>query len=100
MEAVVEIRIDFISPINEDSKAIEERFYEELVNRAYNSISAPEVYTKQVPNVRSETKDKPTSARMARFKKAGLIGCFNNTRVNSENYKNFLFNSNDEDSEL
>ncbi len=32
----------------------------------------------------------PLSPLMARFKKAGLLGCFDGTGVNSQNYKEIL----------
>jgi hypothetical protein len=85
------------APINQQSKVIEERFFEELVSTSRNSLSiAQEVYAHQVPNVRSEAK--PMSARMARFRQAGLIGCFNGTGVTSSNYKEIIYGSFDPDS--
>lgn len=49
------------------------------------------IYLKQVPNIKSETKLPPVSSRMDRLKKAGLIGCFDDTGVDSSNYKEIIY---------
>jgi hypothetical protein len=86
------LSLDFtVTPMNDQSKIIEERSYGELVDKARDSFSVGWVYVQQVPNVKSESK--VVSTRMARFKKAGLIGCFNDTGVNSDNYKEILRDS-------
>jgi len=38
---------------------------------------------------------KQISKRMDRLQKAGLIGCFDDTGVNSSNYKEFIYGSQD-----
>lgn len=87
------LAIDFpIIPINPQSKIIEERFYDELVNKAYDSISMPQLYVQQLPNVKSEL-EKPMSRRMSRFKQAGLIGCLDDSGVTSSNYKEIMYGS-------
>jgi hypothetical protein len=85
-------------PINNQSKTIEECFYESLVLNAFDSISISKIYLQQVPNVKSESENKPLSSRMARLKKAGLIGCLNDTEVTSSNYKKIIHRSFDLDS--
>lgn len=79
-----------ISPLNEQSRVIEERYYSELVRDARDADSMAEVLAHQVPNLRSSEKRPPVSNRMAMFRKAGLIGSFNDTDVNSQNYRNIL----------
>ena len=77
-------------------KSSRERFYGDLVCRAYDSFSIPQVYVQQVPNIRSKTESKPISSRMARLKKAGLIGCLNDTGITSSNYKEIIHGSSDQ----
>ena len=84
------LAIDFTPAINEQSKIIEERYYKDLVHEAYG-ISMAEVYVQQVPNVRSESSQ--MSNRMAKLKKAGLIGCLNDTGITSSNYKKNIYES-------
>ncbi len=80
-----------ITPINQQSRIIEERFCHELIDKAIDSIAMPEVYIQYVPNIRSESRSKPLSSRMARFKKAGLIGCLSDSGVTSTNYKEVMY---------
>jgi hypothetical protein len=75
-------------PLNKQSKAIENRYHENLVRGAYSSLSMPEVYLKQVPNI--ELREKPVSKRMQKLKKSGLIGCLNDSEVTSTNYKDLI----------
>lgn len=89
-----------IIPINDQSKKIDERFYDDLVSKAFDSFSMAKVYMQFVPNVIAEPKIKPTSTRMARFRKAGLIGCLNDTGVTSANYKEIIYGSGDIDSKI
>lgn len=67
----------------------EERFYQELAERMPGNCSVSVAYFHQIPYVNIVT-EIPLSPRMARFKKAGLLGCFDGTGVNSENYKDFI----------
>lgn len=90
------LALDFAPPINEESKKIDQRYYDELMNKAYDSISMASIYVQQIPNIRLELK--PISNRMIRFKKAGLIGCLNETGVTSSNYKKVIYNSIETDS--
>lgn len=83
--------IDATIPINYESKTIEERYYYSLVVEAYNTFSIPQLYAQQVPNVRlNELKSKPISKRMAGLRRAGLIGCLNNSGITSSNYKDVI----------
>lgn len=92
--------VDFPTPpINQQSKIIEERYYEELVSTAIDSRNSM-VYLQQVPNVQTQIKSKPISNRMAKLKKAGLIGCLNDTEVTSRNYKKIICESIDSDSSI
>jgi len=98
---MVAISSDFsATPINEQSKIIEERYYGDLVHQACDCFSIPRVYAQQVPNIRSEPEAKPMSNRMAKLKKAGLIGCLNDTGVTSNNYKEIIHGSFDPDSNI
>ena len=86
--------VDFpYASINEQSRSIEERFYIELVNKVPDTASVSVVYLQQIPHVDTSSKSQPLSARMARFKKAGLIGCLNDTGVNSGNYREIIRDS-------
>ncbi len=71
------------------AQSVQERFHAELADRIPGSSSVGIVYMQQIPNVYTIT-EIPLSPRMARFKKAGLLGCFDGTGVNSENYRDFL----------
>lgn len=82
-----------VTPINPHSQIIEERYFNDLVKKAYDSTSIAPVYIRQVPNIRAETKSKPMSKRMSRLKKAGLIGSLNDTGVTSSNYKEIIMGS-------
>jgi|GEM_PF-4738049 len=85
---------DFPYPAeNSHTKIVEERFYANLFERGINTASIGSVYVQQIPNIEAVSVSKPVSARMARFKKAGLLGCLNNIDVNSKNYKEFLQDS-------
>lgn len=98
---MIAIPFDFsATPINEQSKIIEERYYGDLVHQAYDCFSIPRVYVQQVPNIRSESEAKPMSSRMARLKKAGLIGCLNDSGITSSNYKTIIYGSFDPDSNI
>ena len=84
--------VSLVTPINQQSRNIDERYYIELVNIALDSSSSvANVYLMQVPNVRPELKSKPVSNRMAKLKKAGFIGCLNETGVTSSNYKEIIY---------
>lgn len=88
---MVTIAIDFAPPINQQSKIIEECYYDDLMDTAFYSVSMAPVYVQQVPNVRTESK--PMSTRMSKLKKAGLIGCLNESGVTSSNYKEVIYGS-------
>jgi hypothetical protein len=93
--------IDFsVTPINLQSKLIEERFFYELINKSIDSIAMAEVYVQYIPNIRSESKPKPISSRMAKFKEAGLIGCLNDSGITSSNYKEIMYGSIKTDSNI
>ncbi len=68
---------------------VEERFHKQLADRIPGNSSVGIAYLQQIPSVHVVS-EVPLSPLMARFKKAGLLGCFDNTGINSENYKEFL----------
>lgn len=77
-------------PINQECEEINERFYTELISKSYDSVSYPDLYIKLIPNIRREI-PKKISKRMANLRKAGIIGCLNNTNITSENYKKIIY---------
>jgi len=88
------LHLDFPSAsMNKQSRIVEERFYAELVYRVPDTASVGIVYMQQIPHIDTTSQPRPMSARMARFKKAGLIGCFNNTGVNSGSCKDIIQDS-------
>ena len=85
---------DFPYPAeNLQTKIVEERYYANLFERGTNTASIGSAYVQQIPRIEAVSVSKPVSARIAKFKKAGLLGCLNDIGVNSENYKGFLQDS-------
>ena len=74
-----------IPPYNSEYQTIEERLYEELLI-AGNDCNSPGVikaYIKEIPNLKIVPL-KTTPSKLVRFRKAGLIGCLNDTGLTSE----------------
>jgi hypothetical protein len=76
----------------ENIQVVEERFYTDLANKIPDNMSVGFAYAKEIQFV-DTTSEIPLSPRMARLKKAGLLGCFDGTGVTSENYKEILHES-------
>jgi hypothetical protein len=70
-------------------RIVEERFHSELADRMPCNSSVGMAYLQQIPSIHVIS-EAPLSPLMARFKKAGLLGCFDNTGINSKNYKELL----------
>lgn len=84
-----------IPPYNSEYQTIEERLFEDLL-RAGNDCNSPGVikaYIQEIPNLKIVPL-KTAPSKLARFRKAGLIGCLNDTGLTSENYKNEIYKDN------
>ena len=83
------------SPLSSEYQIIEERLYEDLLI-AGNDCNSPGVitaYIKEIPNLKIVPL-KPPPSKLAKFRKAGLIGCLNDTGLTSKNYKNEIYKDN------
>ena len=76
-------------PLNSEYQIAEIRLYEELLNN-YNSPDVVKAYIKEIPNIRVVPAKKHIS-KLEKFRKAGLIGCLNDTGLTSENYKSEFY---------
>jgi len=84
-----------IPPLSSEYQIIEERLYEDLL-LACNDCNSPGVitaYVREIPNLKIVPL-KTAPSKLAKFRKAGLIGCLNETGVTSENYKNEIYKDN------
>lgn len=83
---------DPISAFNPESQIIEKRLYEDLLTSC-NECHSPgitQAYVKEIPNLKI-VRSKAKPSKLDKFRKAGLIGCLNDTGLTSENYKKEIY---------
>lgn len=83
---------NFPCPENPHSSVVYEKYYEDLVSEAVDNYSIAEVNFDQVPNVKCEKSPPKSPTLLSKLEKAGLLGCFDKTGVNSSNYKKIINN--------
>lgn len=79
-------------PFNYEYRVIEERLYGGLLTSC-NECHSPgitQAYIKEIPNL-TITSSETTPSKLGKFRKAGLIGCLNDTGLTSENYKKEIY---------
>ncbi|MCB1113612.1 MAG: hypothetical protein KDK62_02535 [Chlamydiia bacterium] len=75
---------------NEHTVIAEEVFYSSLLSTSTENPQISEFYLKGFPNLVYSPQDEGADF-IESLEKAGLIGCFDNTGVNSTNYKNIIY---------
>lgn len=82
-------------PLNSEYQIIEERLYESLLTSC-NECHSPgitQAYIREIPNFRIVSLE-TTPSKLDKFRKAGLIGCLNDTGLTSKNYKKEIYKEN------
>ena len=81
-----------VPPFNSEYQIVEERLYEGLLTSCNecHSTGITHAYVREIPNFKIASL-KTTSSKLDKFRKAGLIGCLNDTGLTSENYKKEIY---------
>lgn len=81
-------------PFNSEYQIVEVRLYEDLLTSCNDchSQGVTQAYVREIPNFKISLETIPS--KLDKFRKAGLIGCLNNTGLTSKNYKRELYKDN------
>lgn len=81
-----------VTSASSEYHVVEERLYEDLLytHNDCHSVGLTRAYIKVIPTVKIIATE-PIPSKLDKFRKAGLIGCLNDTELTSDNYKNEFY---------